>query len=494
MQRFQEEMLQTRLSKEQIEQLIRPAVLADLSLDEYIRVWRRIDPYWVSHVTRQGIRDHFGMANHSAGVLEYQDGLGGMLRNGCELRAPRMVHDGLDPTCERSIERFLQKYDIFKEPTLEKAQKLLRQLIHRSYSAPPYADKGAVHFAAQTVLDDLYGGESGNEVFVIYPSSLIASQYYYAFNGAHKDFTKPQDDRSWNDVFVWDKDNAQTAIPLNAGILFLPNSTRVDPVTGSRYALEKQEWDGKTFYTLARYPEFDERFAAWCDAIPTDSEFAKAILEQAAVREEMRQTLDPIKMRALFKKRDELLETLKQGIKKTLENLQTPEEIFDQMHEKLLKLAENIHMSTKLVQRVQSGQEQFSFSEETRKSRLYYLRPATNSIPAKQYWKQRFAAEPEFQLKHIVYYDGNPTEAVERFLMDHGISATGSSYNTRHHRRDSRSDEERLIGWSKNLVTDLRGDPRANQGLPRLEEIAHQLLKNHYIQNRGSENGVAGHG
>src|SRR6185503_4609999 len=97
-----------------------------------------------------------------------------------------------------------------------------------------YPDKIAVHFAAQMVADQFYGGERNNEVFFVYPSDFIASQHEYAFNGWEKDFTKPQSETKWNDVFVWPSNLENPGISVDAGLVFLPDHTPVDPETGSK--------------------------------------------------------------------------------------------------------------------------------------------------------------------------------------------------------------------------------------------------------------------
>jgi len=473
--RFADEIVLTRLSEEERRDLLRPEVLQSLSLEEYAQVWRRINPYFVSHVTRQGVRDHNAMVYHSAGMHQYQNGLGAILGDGRELRAPRVVQDALDPTCRKSIERFLTEKGVLAEPTLDAALKLFDDLVHRTIaSAPKYADSGAIHFAAEKVADSYYGAETGNEIFVIYPSDLIATQYCFAFNGGSSDFTRPQSEDKWNDLFVWDPERVQTAIPLDAGVVFLPRSTMVDRVTGSRYALDGVEVDGVTQYTPARYPDFDRRFATWRMAIPTDSDFTQALLHRSSLAEKRSTTQDPRESRELTLEIERALELLKQAIYRSLQELEIPADIAEQMSEKLLKISETMHLNIPLCKAVRCGKATFSFEQVEGESRFDYLRPAIDPIPAMEYWESHFNREPHLRPRHIVYYDGTPTDAVKKFLADHNISESASSFSTDY--RQASDQKDRLLGFETNHITDMSRDPRANRGLEELERLGRELI------------------
>lgn len=493
-ERFSDEMLRTPLSVEERKELMRPEVLSALSLEEYVQVWRRINPYFVSHVTRQGIRDHTAMIYHSAGMHAYHDGFESILRNGDELRPPRVVHDSLDPTCRDSIERFLTSKGVFDEPTMTAAQELFDRHIHETLaSAPKYPDSGAIHFAAQTVLDDYYGGESNNEIFAIYPADLIASQYCFGFNGWSADFTRPQTEDKWNDVFVWDQERVQIAIPLDAGIVFLPRSTMVDPVTGSRYALSEQEESGKTQYVPARHQDFDKRFAEWCEEIPKEGELAQAILKLNSLRVQKSIERDPHEFGILKNQIEETEDSFKQVVRATLQQLQTPADIAEHMYENLLKLAEGMTYNNWLCDGVRSGEKRFCIDEFYRRS-FDYLRPASNPIPAMQYWESRFDREPEIRPRHIVYYDGTPREAVARFLTSNGISSRESARDTGNYGQDSPSQEDLLLGFGANHVTDIENDPRANRGLEELTRIGHELIAERFTNHRSTKARSVGNG
>lgn len=45
------------LSNEQKRELLKPEVLASLTTEEYIALWRRLNPHFLTHVTRQGFKE-----------------------------------------------------------------------------------------------------------------------------------------------------------------------------------------------------------------------------------------------------------------------------------------------------------------------------------------------------------------------------------------------------------------------------------------------------
>lgn len=275
------------LSNEEKRELLRPEVLAELSTEEYIALWRRLNPHFLSHVTRQGFRDHNAMIYHSAGLQEFHDGLTSVLRDQKLLRPPMAVRDGSLARDEASIRKFLEDWALQAEDEKEAKKRLNAQLNHSLATAPNYPDKTAVHFAAQIVADGYYGGESNNEVFFLYPSDVIASQHDYAFNGAEKDFTKPQSETKWNDVFVWPSTLDNPGIPVDAGVVFLPENTPVDPQTGSKYASEVKTIDGEEKRVMVEDEKLIAAFVEWAENLTDASPVIQAYKKYDERRVEM---------------------------------------------------------------------------------------------------------------------------------------------------------------------------------------------------------------
>lgn len=493
--RFSSEISRTPLSLDERRELLRPEVLAALSLDEYMKVWGRLHPYFVAHITRQGVRDHNAMFYHSAGMHAYHNGFGDMLRDGHELRTPRAVRDRLDPMDRESIREFLRANGVFEQPSKEDAKSLIHDLLHASIAtAPKYADQAAVHFSAQIVLDKHYGCESDNEIFIVLPSDVIASQYYFSFGGWEKDFTRRQSEDGWNDVFVWDREKVQTAIPLDAGIVFLPSATLVDPVTGSRYALSDQLVNGQSTYSLQRHVEFDRGFAAWCADISVESDFGRALRDYnihvtnqvvARTREEL------IERDA---REEEIVSSLRSAIGKTLQELKVPHDIVAHMNERLLEKSMDLAWRLSRSDETSAGSLKLAFDEWDIRAMLSYLRPASELISAREYWEARFEREPELRPRHVVYYEGDPTKAVERFLARHGISSGGDVVGSRSLRQAELDHAERLLGFTEHFVADMGTDPRANRGLDEVTRLGDELLEEWWRgrgegSNRRVENG-----
>jgi len=59
------------LTNEEKRRFLTPEFLSSLSMDEYVALWRRLNPYFLFHVTRQGFRDHNAMVYHSGGLQEF---------------------------------------------------------------------------------------------------------------------------------------------------------------------------------------------------------------------------------------------------------------------------------------------------------------------------------------------------------------------------------------------------------------------------------------
>ena len=204
--------------------------LKEVSLEDYIILLQRFPSNMVTHVTRQGIRDHTGHMFHSAGEGDYSRGFMEILEDG-RLKSPLGVYLSQENK-KQAIENFLylNLYES-KEQAIESLNYKLDP--ERMSDAGSYSDSNAIHFATEEVADCYYGSEKFNEVFFCFPAALIASQYYYNGNilnggGGY-----------WNDVWVWTNENR--GIDLNCGLVFIPKNAKVDKQTGSRYELDENQ-------------------------------------------------------------------------------------------------------------------------------------------------------------------------------------------------------------------------------------------------------------
>lgn len=380
--------------------------LSKISTDEYLEVWKHLNPFYVTHVTRQGIRDHSGMIYHTAGLGAFQNGLVSMLKDNKTLRTKSGANYGIMPNfTEEDVEKALDILvddDLYKEMTPE--QILANIPFNATFaSSEAWPDQTAVHFGQLTVLDDFYGGEAGNETFVVYPTDVIISQCKFGGH-IHSTLTHAQTtrERKWNDLFVWPEDGK---IPLDAGLVFLPNSQKVDRNTGSKYATEPCISEtGETLLVPVKDEERISRFKEWLSGLTMESpeiaEIQNGDFNSTSLRKKLAEIGIPdecIDEMALFSNHYSFIRYISS---KTFDNLpsqeqreqMTPEEISDYSIRRYLA------------------------------SHNADLKLAEDTIPASEYWEHYFATHPDERPTHVIYYDGDPSHAVENLLKAHGIA------------------------------------------------------------------------
>jgi|GEM_PF-2399909 len=233
-------------SKEDIAKYFTEEHLASLSLDDYALLLQRFPGQMVCHITRQGVRDHYGMFEHMKGLGKGQNSFKKMLESK-RLRSPLGValsqalsyHD----ICKflNGGEELVTNRDAIERKTepVRDLRLLVKNLKHYTDngSNKNFDDKDAIHFAVEKVLNGIYGGESGNEIFIAYPSACIASQYYFK-NWGNDVLSQPDaSNDNHNDLYVWAKNEAD-GMNLDAGIVFIPENVSVDVESGSQYEFD----------------------------------------------------------------------------------------------------------------------------------------------------------------------------------------------------------------------------------------------------------------
>lgn len=453
---YYEKMETVPLTNEQKRELLKPEVLAELSTEEYIALWRRLNPHFLSHVTRQGFRDHNAMVYHSAGLQEFHNGLTSVLEDEKTLRPPMAVREGLRARDEASIRTFLESWALKAENEEEARERLNAQLNFTWATAPNYPDKTAVHFAAQIVADGYYGGESNNEVFFLYPSDVLASQHDYAFNGREKDFTKPQSETKWNDVFIWPSTLDNPGISVDSGVVFLPESTSVDPETGSKYASEMKTVEGEEKRVMVEDDKLVSAFTEWAKNLNGESPAIQAYKEYRE-KENDRWTSRSDKERTFYNALQE--EMVKLG--------------FDA--ETALAIAHQLPLNDGFGAFMHNGTFVWASAtpeeaaREKLKSASANWKRAKNTISSREYWEKYFAKNPKQKPKHLIFYDGDPTSAIYKFQQKNNIGQA-----------DVSETEGNLLGFDDHHVVDMGKDPRVNAGYDELMEMADKIIANHY--------------
>jgi len=439
---YYEKIATTPLSNEQKRRLLKPEVLASLTTEEYIALWRRLNPYFLAHVTRQGFRDHNAMIYHSAGLEEFHNGFLNIMQDDRLLR-PSIALAGLKNRDKASVKKWLHDWVLQAEDENQARERLNNLLHFHLAGAPKYPDETAVHFAAQIVADGYYGGESGNEVFFIYPADVLASQYAFAFNGWEKDLTRPQSETKWNDVFVWPQSTENPGIPIDAGFVFLPASTPVDPQTGSKYASEVIVIDGQEKRVMIEDSALVNAFVEWGRKLDKSSPLIRLFTEYKEEEDYYRQ--------------ESLRKECFATFVRELEGLGFKPDASEALASELIS---EMHVRDTLDQEI--------LEYIVRRAGANWKR-AENPVPAKEYWESFFAKNPHLRPKHVVYYDGDPTTAVYEFLQQNNIG-----------RADTSKTEGPLLGFDDNHVLDMENDPRANKGYDELVAIANEIIKEYY--------------
>jgi hypothetical protein len=235
-----------RLTPAEIKTNFTSEKLVKMNMDEYLALWRKSDPHYVAHVSLFGYRDHVNSVFQSKGDGIFNTSFKDLLADGKAIR-PLVIKENLDPPTLVKIEEYLRTRDILDAPSFEKAKERFDLLLDGTSESktPQYPDMWTgIHLTAEDVVDSLWGSEDGNQPLVVFPSDFIASQLPFNFLSSIGEGHYRQDgfrgstaDKVWNDVTVWPEDG----IPVEAGIVFLPKNTLVDPKTGSSYVLSSPE-------------------------------------------------------------------------------------------------------------------------------------------------------------------------------------------------------------------------------------------------------------
>lgn len=414
-------------TKEEIEQYFSEEHLSQLSIDDYILLLRRFPKEMVAHVTRQGIRDHMGHMFHDAGLSEYTDSFMKMLEGGRLLSPLAVVLANKE--IDQAIIDFLQ---LGHWKNKEEALSAFDGYIEGSDT---YADRSAIHFATEDVADAYYGGETGNEIFIVYPSAFIASQYYFwgrLQDGGGGDY--------WNDQRVWTNENK--GISLDAGIVFIPAEAKVDQKTGSRYKI----CDGK--------PIKNEKMIAFLKQILLSEEFGNFIKLFNEIKKTY-STWDKKEMSI----REQKIENLKLEFSSKL-NISNPiilETFLDYVSlDSLNKIKEN------------DGNNNFidELTEKTLTKVAVLYEEAENAITSKEFWENYFSKNPERRPSKIVYYLGtNPTKALLEWRKQQKIGKEAndqhigfSEHNVSYESRFSDPIRQRFVNIALKIIDDYYKD------------------------------------
>ncbi len=411
--------------------------LASLSLEDYSLLLKRFPGQMVAHVTRQGIRDHTGHMYHTAGEGAFTDGFMKIVEDG-RLRSPLSVHL-IEDEKEEAIARYL---NLGKARDKGEVLKFLGRLTDNSGTGQgdggSYADRMAIHFAAEEVADSYYGSEKGNEIFVAYPSAHVASQYF--FRGQLN-----QDGGGyWNDQWVWA--NEEKGMDLNAGLVFIPKEAKVGKETGSRYELDE-------YKNPIENAEFQQAMRKMVDS-PDFDNFADQVVEIILANKNNQELLNKL---------EPLRQKIEKGFGITDSRLQSALLSYNSMnHLKLQKKTEQ-----------EGKRDPFNSIEEEIKRILedagLLYKEASETISSQEFWESYFARDPTKRPSKIVYYEGSdPTEALRDWRTHYGGRRANKFWNEGH------------MGFPEKQVA--TNSPEATAGLDRFRSLAEKVIEDYFAE------------
>lgn len=434
-------------TKEDIKKYFSEEHLSSLSLPDYITLLKRFPSEMVTHVTRQGIRDHLGMAfYHNVGSDEYSDGFMKIIQDG-RLRSPLGVQL-VEKENKKAIANFL-RLDEFSNQ--EDALKELSSLTSKDRQGLPgtYVDRMAIHFATEEVADCYYGSETRNEIFFAYPSALIASQYFFSGQlsegkgGNH------------NDQWVWAKE--EQGINIDVGLVFIPAEAQVDKKTGSRYQLDgnnnpvKNSEYHSVLRRLVDSPDFDN--------------YAQEVLEITG-------KLDQDISSTEFSPRNQIL------IKKLEPYRQKIEQQFGVKDKRLQDSILAYWSLFNIVsnKRKENKGEKDPFSNvnnsinDALRNRGILFQESQNTISSKDFWENYFNQNRDKRPSKIIYYKGqDPTLVLQRWKQENGLIKKAPDTN---------------IGFNEQQIE--RNDPRATAGIDRFQSLAQEVIKEYFSKKEKS--------
>lgn len=421
-------------SKEDIDENFSEEHLASLSLEDYVLLLKRFPGEMVSHVTRQGIRDHSGMVFHSAGEGEYQNGFVKIIEDG-RLRSP-LGTKLIEEEKEKAVASFLklEKRGGSKRDAIIRINDYTRedQQIHQEIGGE-YVDSMAVHFAAQEVPDCFYGSEKGNEIFFAFPSAFIASQYY--FNGNINSAGGGQ----WNDLWVWA--NEEKGININAGLIFIPKNAQVNRGTGSRYELDENK-------NPIINEEYKNKIRTFVDS-PDFLDFAEKVMEiiGKTTNELISESFSASELKEF---RDQLSDKYNISDVKLQNCLLDYKALNSLVVEKKYGNGDREAEDSKIKQALEEYGILFKESDDT--------------IVSEEFWENYFASHPGKKPSKIVYYQGeNPSQAIYDWKRANEILKKSSDEN---------------IGFPERHVS--RDDPQATSGMDRFRSLALDVIDKYF--------------
>jgi len=359
--------------------------LKETSVEDYILLLKKFGPEVVTHVTRQGVRDHYGFFEHSVGVGESWNGFKDMLRT-------RDLKYNLElKVLSKEKDDAIAEYFDFENKTKEESLRSIDSFtgLDKQGFGGSYFDFHGPHYAVKYVADQFYGGESGNEIFLIYSSHAISANFFHNSDPYIENPSKMQND-------VWTYVSEHQNMPLDAGITFIREDAQVDPETGSMYLIDE---NGRGVENMELYKRLDEIVNSDKFTQIIDSHFTK---------------LGHIR-RGATRKEDEEFEKIKSSVVDIFDGDEYIAEIFcdyNFLHIAIVYKGGNINSS------------EYRLAILSRMSEMgaRYKKPKV-TVSSKEYWEKYFLENKDQEPSKLVFYKGpDPNQALRDWMFENQIN------------------------------------------------------------------------
>ncbi len=433
------------LTKEEIEREFSAENLSKLPLNDYVKLLRRVPARFVTHVTRQGIRDH--VSHHYSGSEQYSGGFEKIIEAG---KLQSVLEQYLQGVVTRDVVKQVLS-DHLKIPqdfdTVEEAREHIDDFLNRSRSnmlvSSEIADQRALHVAMDHVADDFYGGERGNEIFFAYPTAYVAAHNYLApqKTAFRKGLELNAEERSseYNDFWIRNKKNGAGELPVDAAIVFIPENAAVDPKTGSRYALgpdrkplpntdqiEKLKKIIASPEMKVLWPKMYERITDYRNALGkkrADEDRLAMLRNEKAGMYTLSGAEDDV--RRSTAELEEKMEMIKPFIDSCRAGGLTDKRFYDIFEsrdgEAWNALASAFDRSVQSEPFAATPVDDNNFTERVRSLGIY-LKLAENTVSSRTYWEKRFQTSGAKRPSKVIFYEqAVPTQALQAFKERAGL-------------------------------------------------------------------------
>lgn len=228
------------LTEEEMSMYLSEEAMVSMNLEDYQTLLKRLSGNFVTHVTRQGIREQGWF--HDAGMGDFFDSFTKILKSKKleSFLASFMTDPNSIPYLVSNIRRAKEQTRLSGEALVDK----MLEIAELSHDENMPADLSSVHVATNDIASYYYGAEKGYDFYFYYPAEFIAYNYFHHHKGKQNSTVERQQglssysENDWtdkhNDLAIW---NEGRGVPINAGITCIPKDVKVDRITGSQYKI-----------------------------------------------------------------------------------------------------------------------------------------------------------------------------------------------------------------------------------------------------------------